>query len=144
MNRQKPRPRFAEGTSVPIEKTRTEIETLVRKHGAESFASAWERDRFVVIFGMRGRRLRFVVSAPDPKKYRETNKWDAENRRRWRALLLILKAKLEVVSSEDADLDAEFMAYIVLPNGESIGQRLLPELEQLLSGAPMPPLLGSG
>jgi hypothetical protein len=82
------------------------------------------------------------VPAPDPKKYRDQHKWDAENRRRWRALLLVLKAKLELVASEDADFDAEFLAYMVTDaSGTTLAQRLIPQLDEVLSGAPLPPLL---
>jgi hypothetical protein len=136
--------RYAEGTSVDVATSRADVERLVTRHGATSFASVWQADRFAVIFEMRGRRLRFDVPAPDAKKYRDTKKWEAENRRRWRALLLILKAKLELIASGDVDFEAEFLSQIVLPDGGTVGARLLPELDRVLSGRPMPPLLPGG
>ena len=135
--------RYAEGTTVPVEKSRQDIESLVKRHGATTFASAWQSDRFVVIFEMHGKRLRFDVPAPDPKKYRDDKKWKAEERRRWRALLLILKAKLELVAAGDADFESEFLSQISLPNGNTVGGMLLPQLEALLRGEKMPPLLGA-
>lgn len=133
--------RFAEGTSVPVERSRQEIETLLRRNGATGFASAWQKERFTIAFEMKGRRCRFDVPAPDPKKYRTTHSWEAEDRRRWRALLLIIKAKLELVSSGDADFEAEFLAQMLTPDGTTVGERLLPHLAEVLNGAPMPPML---
>jgi hypothetical protein len=137
-----PMRRYAEGTSVEVASSRQEIERLVTKHGATAFMSAWQADRYVVIFEMRGKRLRFDVPAPDPKKYRDDKKWKAEERRRWRALLLILKAKLEIVASGDADFESEFLSQIALPNGNTVGSMVLPQLEAMLRGEKMPPLLG--
>ena len=135
--------RFAEGTSVPVDRSRSEIERLVRVHGATTFLSAWQKDRFVVIFEMRGKRVRLDVPAPDHKRFNTQDKWDREERRRWRVLLLLLKSKLEMVASGDADFDAEFLAYLTLPNGTTVGARVLQDLEATLSGKPMPPLLGA-
>lgn len=134
--------RYAEGTTVPVEKSRSEIERLLTKHGASSFMSAWTEDRYLVMFELKGRRCRFDVPPPSPKDYRTDKQWEAEHRRRWRALLLVLKAKLELIASGDADFDAEFLAYMVLPDGRTtMAQRLLPALDEALSGGDMPPLL---
>lgn len=136
--------RFAEGTSVSVTDSRAAIEKLVRTHGASGFASSWDRDRYCIMFELRGRRIRFDVGAPDPKKYRIQKKWEAEERRRWRALLLILKAKLELVASGDTDFEAEFLANLVLRDGATIGSRLLPTLTDTLDSSRMPPMLTNG
>lgn len=135
--------KYAEGTSVPVERSRQEIEALLRKHGATGFATSWDKDRYVLMFELKKRRVRFDLPAPDAKTYRDTRKWEAEERRRWRALLLIVKAKLELVASGDADFESEFLAQIVV-GGQTIAERILPGLEEALAGHPLPPLLGSG
>jgi len=139
----KPR-RYAEGTSVSVASTREELERLVRTHGASGFASSWDRDRYTIMFELRGRRVRFDVQAPSAKEYREQKKWEAEERRRWRALLLILKAKLELVSSGDTDFEAEFLANLVIAGGQTVGSRLLPTLTEVLDTGKMPLMLGGG
>lgn len=136
--------RYAEGTSVSVADSRAAIEKLVKTHGATGFASSWDRDRYCIMFELRGRRVRFDVGAPDPKKYREQKKWEAEERRRWRALLLILKAKLELVASGGTDFEAEFLANLVLRGGETLGARLLPTLTEVLDSGKMPPMLPRG
>lgn len=133
--------RFAEGTTVPVERSRQEIERIVKTHGASGFASSWDRDRYAIMFELKGRRVRFDIAAPDAKKYRDTRRWEAEDRRRWRALLLILKAKLELVASGDTDFEAEFLANLVLRNGSTLGATFLPTLTEVLDTGAMPPLL---
>lgn len=136
--------RYAEGTEVPVDRSRSEIERLLKSHGATGFASSWDRDRYCIIFELKSRRVRFDVAAPEPKKYRDQKKWDAEDRRRWRALVLILKAKLELVASGDTDFEAEFLANLVLRGGETLGARLLPTLTDVLDTGKMPPMLPRG
>jgi hypothetical protein len=133
--------RYAEGTEVPVERTRAEIERLLRAHRATGFATMWDKDRFGLMFELNNRRVRFDVPVPSPKEYPTQKRWDAEERRRWRALLLILKAKLELVASGDADFDSEFLANLVLPGGETIGARVLPSLSNALDTGNMPPML---
>lgn len=136
--------RYAEGTSVAVDRSRAEIEKLVRRHGAAAFASMWARDRYVVGFEMHGLQVRLDVPAPDAKRFRTSQKWEAEQRRRWRVLLLLLKAKLEMVASGDADFQSEFLAYLTLPGGKTVGQVVLPDLERAIAGEGLPPLLPAG
>jgi hypothetical protein len=91
---------FAVGTTVEIPKTRSEIEALLTKHGATSFASGWEDTRARILFEAHGRRVRFSLDLLDG----DTSKEIAENRRRWRCLLLVLKAKLEGGREQPRDL----------------------------------------
>lgn len=119
---------FAEGTTVPVAKTRGEIEAMVAKHGATRFASGWTEDsKAAISFAMRGRLVRFVLALPteeEGRKLRRRGGWalttdqrakwlDGETKRRWRCLLLALKAKLEVVESGIATFDEEFLAHVV-------------------------------
>lgn len=146
---------YAEGTTVPVAKTRAEVEVLVGKHGATRFASGWVNDHQAgITFALRGRLVRFVLALPraedaDKVKLRaypwrltgeRRAKWiDAETRRRWRCLLLALKAKLEVVESGIATFEEEFLAHIVTADNLTIyealqlqntGQRLLEPVEE--------------
>jgi hypothetical protein len=142
--KKKPIRRFAQGTKVPVESSRAELEGLVTKHGATAFMSAWDGGKYTVLFELNGRRLRFDVPAPTQQEFRRVTSLAAEKRRRWRALLLIVKAKLELVASGDTDFDAEFLAYMTITDGSTtVGQRILPHLEQVLLDE-MPPLLPQG
>ena len=66
--------------------------------------------------------------------------WD----RRWRALLLLCKAKLELVASGHSNFEREFLADILLPNGETVADAMVPRLELAYRDGTMPLLLGTG
>lgn len=132
---------FAQGTAVAESTSRIEIETLLRKHGATSIASGWDGTRATVLFEAHSRRVRFNLDLQAPS----TGKAIAENRRRWRCLLLILKAKLEAVAGELVTFEEEFLAQTVLPNGETVGDWMAPQVAAAYErGAGMPKLLGVG
>lgn len=148
--------KYAEGTTVSPEKSRVEIEGLVRKYGASKFASGWDDARATILFEAHGKRVRFVLAMPDAKErslthrargyvrstVEQKNAYDAEVRRRWRALALVIKAKLEVVESGIATFEEEFLAHIVLPDGRTVGEHAVPAVTAAYRGEPLPPLLG--
>lgn len=49
-------------------------------------------------------------------------------RQRWRALLLVVKAKLEAVECGIATFDDEFMAHILIPGGGTVGDWMGPQI----------------
>ena len=137
--------RFAEGTSVPVGQTRGEVENLLRKHGAGGFMFGETGGKALLAFEMRDRRLRFIVPMPEFNKSRSNERAvAAEIRRRWRALLLVLKAKLEAVASEIVLFDEEFLAHIVVSGNTTIGDHMIPQMKTALAQGKLPPLLGAG
>src|SRR5688500_1223649 len=112
---------YAENTTVPVAKSRHEIETLLQKNGATQYITAvdWGESRAVVRFKMNNRIIRFDVPLPVAPAGRVTQllktRYDRQLRQRWRALLLVLKAKLEAIESDISSFDEEFMAHIVVP-----------------------------
>jgi len=153
--------KFAEGTTVPVEKTKAEIEATVMRFGAQGFVCGWIGGTAAIVFEMQGRRVKFVLPMPDkndskvtirrqdgwrgPSEKQKQDRIDAEVRRRWRALLLAIKAKLEVVQSGIASFEEEFLSHVVLPDGKTVGQWMGPQLKSVYETGRMPPLLlGSG
>ena len=61
-------------------------------------------------------------------------------RARHRALLLILKAKLEAIEAGATEFDQEFLANIVLPDGQAVGQWLRPRITAAYESGRMPAL----
>lgn len=130
---------YAEGTAVIPERSQAEIMTTLRRYGAASFAYGEQDGQAVLGFTAHGRSVRFVLPLPtdrnafsrtptgrvrDPKAAQAA--LEAEHRRRWRALALAIKAKLEVVESGIATFEEEFLAHVVLPGGSTVGGRVLP------------------
>jgi len=146
---------FAEGTTVSVEKSRAEIEKLITRYGATSTAFMTAPGRSVVCFEAGGRRIMFELKLPDitekrfqrdgrgsllspPKK---TEKWEQACRQRWRALALVIKAKLEAVETGISQFEDEFMANIVMPDGQTVSSHVRPKIAAAYESGNMVPLL---
>lgn len=129
---------YAENTTVPVSKSRIEIEELIRKHGAGQFASGYSGNKVMIGFTANKRQVRFIVEVPEGSTDKKTEQLE---RQRWRALLLVIKAKFEAIESGVSCFDDEFMAHIVLPDGSTVGEYMQPQIEQSYSTGNMPALL---
>lgn len=67
--------------------------------------------------------------------------WEQAVRQRWRALALVIKAKLEAIASEISTFDDEFLANIVLPDGSVTGDWMRPQVAEVYRTGTMPALL---
>ncbi len=142
---------FAEGTTVPIDRTRAEIEKWLRRGGADQMNSGWSEDKAVIAFRMHGRFVKIEMplaklnglkgSKPEQGRWRTKEGIDTENRRRWRAMLLYVRAKLESVESGIMCFDDAFMAHMVLPSGQTVSQFMRPQIEAAYSKGEMPKAL---
>lgn len=145
--------RYAAQTEVPADRSRSEIERLLVRYGATAFQYGWEGDKAAVGFRIDSRYVRILMPMPQPGDVELTaaGKMRSEAatlraheqavRQRWRALALIIKAKLEAVASGISTVEREFMSDIVLPNNETVGQWLAPQIEAAYQGGKMPLLL---
>jgi hypothetical protein len=127
--------RYAERTKVPVAQTRTEIERALARYGADAFGYGWDGDRSVISFRAQGRYVRFAIQIPSSPQ---------EERQRWRALLLVVKAKLEAVESGITSFEEEFLAHVVLPDNQTVGDWLLPQVWAAYEDGGMPKLLMPG
>jgi len=165
---------FAAHTSVAVDKTKGELERLLVKHGATQYGTAHDdaNGEAIVFFALDGRQIRLQVPIPkldtwpDPKapswrtklktpqswdRWAEATRaawvreqWEQACRQRWRCMLLIVKAKLELIGMKLSSVDREFLADITLPDGRSVGEWLRPGIEKAYVGGTMPRLLGMG
>jgi len=153
---------YAHDTSAPVEKSRAEIERLVVKHGAGQFMSAYDHARGLAQVGwtMHGRMVRLSIPLPlrdeEQFKHRRTaygfswrelpkekqiQRWEQACRSRWRAILLIVKAKFEAVDAGVSTFEHEFLANTVMADGATIGEWIQPQLEAMYASGRMPALL---
>lgn len=147
--------KFAAKTEVPAEKSRMEIESILRRYGADAFSYGWEEGRAVVAFRAHNRQIRFEISMPDrndPKftQYKRGDstfkrtpaaaekEWEQATRQRWRALALVVKAKLEAVDAGISEFQEEFLAHIVLPDGTLLGKYIAPHIAKTYDSGQMP------
>lgn len=150
---------YAENTTVSAERSRAEIEKTLQKYGADQFMYGWNGLDAIVGFKMNEKVIRFKLCMPDKKdekftytpsgrERRDSNAsykaWEQATRQRWRALCLVIKAKLEAIESGITTFEEEFLAHILLPNGKTVSQFALPEIEGMYKTGKMPKLLLGG
>lgn len=135
---------YAAKTKVPISQSRAEIERLLVRAGAEAFAFGWEGGKSVLQFRIAGRFVRFTVPAPDARLSQSA--YEQAERQRWRAMLLVVKGKLESVESGIETFEEAFLAHVVVPDGSVVKDWLGPQLERAYRTGRMGDLLelGSG
>lgn len=124
--------RYAADTEVSPEKSKQQLERLLKDHGAKEFHSGWDDQRDIIEFGIRKLQIRFVLPRPkrvDFSQFRSPDKaMEQANRQRWRALYLVVRAKLEAVESGLAIFEQEFLGFVVTPTNQTIGEILQPRL----------------
>lgn len=146
--------KYAENTKVPVIQSRGEIERLLSKHKCSQFGTAVDHEKHVarVQFTAHNRIIRFEINLPDPndRKYKlDRHGWtlsatgiikavEQAERQIWRALLLVIKAKLESVENNIATFEEEFLAHIVMPNQQTVGQFILPVVNMAYETGRMP------
>src|SRR5262245_40838073 len=103
--------RYAATTEVAVEKSKRVIEELLRRHGADQYHTGWDKERDIIEFGWKGKQIRFVLPRPtredhslSPSGWARTVRQidqaiEQADRQRWRALYLIIRAKLECVEA---------------------------------------------
>lgn len=150
--------KFAAKTKVSSERSKQEIERILTRYGAEEFLYGTRNDRAIVAFKMCSRNIRFMLPMPDrtdPEftEYKQgsstflrtpdaaAKRYEQAIRQKWRALALVIKAKLEAVESEITDFEDEFLAHIVLPGGQTMGQIAKPQIQIAYDSGEMPTLL---
>ena len=72
------------------------------------------------------------------------NAHEQAERQAWRALVLVIRAKLEAVEAGITTIEQEFLADMVLPGDVTVSEALLPRLDEALNTGRMPGLLPGG
>ena len=150
---------FAATTSVPVDRTKSEIEKLVARYGAYQYAIAMDEPNGAAYVGFTvgtGPKLRQVrVDLPLPKRADFASRrgrpvsatardkaYEQACRSRWRQLLLVLKANFEAVEAGVTTVEKAFFAFIRLPDGRVLHDEVSPKLATVYETGQVPPLLG--
>lgn len=124
-----------------------EIEQTLRRYGADAFSYGWQESSAMIAFRACDRHVRFTISMPVKGDEEFTHykrgssvhertaeaaerEWEQACRQRWRALALVVKAKLEAVDTGISEFESEFLANIVLPNGDTVAEQIKPYIQQ--------------
>jgi len=146
---------YAQNTTVAVSTSRSDIEKIVEKYGASQYVSGWSGNKKAMIgFTLLDRQVRFMLMLPekDEERFTHSNRgprtedqafkaWEQGCRSKWRSLFLVIKAKLEAVEQEIDTFENAFMANIVLPDGQTVGDYMLPQIKAAYETGKMPKLL---
>jgi len=148
---------YAEDTEVSVERSQAEIQKLLTRAGATKFMTGFDENQAAIAFMLRGKMFRFVLPLPDRKEQRfwrqgrwntphsdndlAFKRWEQECRSRWRALALAIKAKIEAVSIGLTTFEQEFLAFLVTDNGQTVGDRIIPQIEEAVKSGNAPKFL---
>ena len=121
--------RYAEGTTVSVNASQGEIAGILMAHGVKKQGWMSSPDGDELMFELGGHSFRFQIFKPTMTEIRvlypnardERAKLDGEWRRRWRANVLLLKAKLEFIDSGDTTLERELLPYMLTASGQTVG-----------------------
>jgi hypothetical protein len=104
---------------------------------------------------MTGRQVRIFVPLPSKtereithtetgrlRSEREQRKaWEQACRQAWRVTVLLIKAKLEAIEIGNTTVEQEFLNDLMLPNGQTVGAFLRPQIASAYERGVMPALL---
>lgn len=134
---------YAKNTKVAVPKSRTEIEATIKRYGAGAFYYGTDNKHVLIGFQSVNRAVRIKMPLPAPEEYRTHLMHEQEIRRRWRALALVIKAKLEAVEAGISTFENEFLGFILTADGRTVGEAIAPQLAlEYQSGKPTRFLLG--
>lgn len=154
---------FAENTKVPVEKSKMELDTLLMKHGAANRGVQTDdiNGKAAIAFVLAGLKYRLEIPLPriellpapgdEPRGWRGWSEedraawvrkeWEQSCRSRWRAVLLLVKAKLELVRLKVSTVEKEFFADLVVPGGQTMHAAMSESIQRALVDGTMPVLM---
>lgn len=145
--------KYAAKTGVPVARSRAEIEDTLKRYGAGAFMYGTRETNVVIGFEVNKRQIKMTMTMPALKEFERDGRGaqrttkalekahDQACRQRWRALALVVKAKLEAVETGVATFEQEFLPYMVLPGGRTVAEELIPKLSAYYEEGKVPRLL---
>ena len=147
-------PSYAQNTTVPIDRSKAEIERILQRYGASAFMYGWSGTRAVIGFDINGRRYKVELPLPSldgfamtevrrtrRSKDAQMSAWEQACRQRWRALALWIKATLEANEAGIITIESAMLSFTLLPSGQTVGEWSAPQLVEVYQTGRMPPLL---
>lgn len=122
---------YAEDTKVSAVQSRGQIEAILRKAGASRIATMDEPLEAIGMFMLAGRLIRLRIEIPGDAS--EQKRWAI-----WRAIRLVVKAKIEAVAQGITTVEQEWLAHVVLPDGSTVGDWVEPQLQVAYDKGQMP------
>lgn len=132
--------RYARNTNVSPESSLAEARSILARYGAVCTSYYEDLERFSVGFTMDGFPMRMTVQLPaQPRQTRRDNPrdwqtWEQAVRQRWRAFVLVLKARLEAVESGAMTWREAWFPYIQALDGSTLAGMNEGTFQQMFAG----------
>lgn len=142
---------YASTTTVPIERSKSELKSVIYKYGASNYQFAESDEKAMVVFAVDNRMIKFVLIFPPLTAFARSHggrrartklqmreAHGQECKRRWRSLILSIKAKFESAESEIETFEEAFLAQILLPDKTTVSENIIPMIEEAYAKKRMP------
>jgi hypothetical protein len=132
---------YAQSTEIPIDRSKAEIEKVLQKHGSSGFMYMSDHNKAIIGFIFNGLQYKIGIEMPKREAFSQTPQGRARHgpaaeriyeqacRSKWRALLLVIKAKLEAVEQGISSIEREFAADLVMADGRTLYAHLSKAME---------------
>jgi hypothetical protein len=157
---------YAANSSVPVARSRAELQQVLERAKCTSAMVGESGGEAMVAFELQGRvvKMRWPIPKRDadafvykqPTGAEKNRMWWRKNapgvadklhaqavRSAWRVLILIVKAKLEVIEAGLSTVEREFLADLLLPGGQTVHDAMRENIA-LVYDTNQVPMLGSG
>lgn len=136
---------YASGTTVTVERSQQEIAATLTRYGVDTYTFGARPGLALVEFVLADMPIRLAIplpAKPDQQKGKSVKTgrtidlhkaWEQDVREAWRALLLFLKANLEAVDRGVIAAEQAFMAFLLTPDGRTVGDAVLPAYREALT-----------
>jgi hypothetical protein len=139
--------RYARDTTVGVDRSIAEIDRIVSRYGCGGFQYGREEDLGLegVMFRRGNVTIKLAIPMPDKGQFRSTpagrrrrsdadveKAWEQARRQSWRALALVIKAKLEAVEAGITTFEKEFLPDMLLPSGNTVAAELASDVQQMI------------
>jgi hypothetical protein len=117
-----------------------DLRTVTKRYGVTEFGVFDSEASAGVAFTFKGFRIKIALPLPSPDEFRRNSTgammgavqakevYQRVIRQRWRALVLVVTAKLEAVESGIETVEQAFMPYLVMSNGQTMGEMVMPQI----------------
>jgi hypothetical protein len=106
--------RYAEDTKVSTGQSQGEVKDMLKRAGSDRISIYEDTEKSAVAFAMKERFYRITVPV------KKTANAAQEERRAWRLVVLLIKAKLEAVKEGATTFEREFLADMLTPDGKTV------------------------
>jgi hypothetical protein len=129
---------YAKGTTVSVSSSQMEIAKTLERYKVHTYSFGARPGLAMVEFELTQMPIRVAVPLPEkparqkgasPETGRTVDlwiRWEQDVKECWRALLLLIKANLEAIERGIVKAEEAFMAYLLLPEGRTVGDVVLP------------------